>query len=61
LNGLPVAPAAAAAAGGFMFGYENDNINVGSDPVFINRLTQLVLLVLYPNNADQQAIAWASR
>jgi hypothetical protein len=56
-----MAAAAAAAAGGFMFAYENDNIDVSADPVFINRLTQLVLVVDYPNDADAAAVAWASR
>lgn len=44
-----------------MFAYENDNIDIGSDPVFIQRLTQLVMVVDYPNNADQQTVAWLSR
>ncbi|KAF6264711.1 coth protein-domain-containing protein [Scenedesmus sp. NREL 46B-D3] len=48
-------------SGGFMFAYENDNIDIGSDPVFIQRLTQLVMVVDYPNNADQQTVAWLSR
>ncbi|WIA37032.1 hypothetical protein OEZ86_014016 [Tetradesmus obliquus] len=51
----------ADGAGGFMFSYENDNIDIGSDPVLLLRLSQLAMVVDYPNNADQQTLAWLSR